>query len=137
LTDNSKIYRILDANINRLREALRVIEEYYRFICSSKESSISLKDLRHALVAIEKGLGPEQLLAGRDTSSDCFADENRPVEMNRESVDDIVRAGFKRAQEAARVIEEYAKFSASPGLSLNAKKIRFALYEMEKQSFLR
>lgn len=126
------IFRVLDANCNRLREALRVIEEYFRFITNTESTAIELKQLRHSLITIETDLGADNLLANRDTTTDCFADNNRPEEMVRSSAADLLIANFKRAQEAARVIEEFAKLGSSPEASEKAKKIRFALYRLEQ-----
>ncbi len=128
----NSIYRVLDANCNRLREALRIIEEYFRFIVNREDTSIELKQLRHQLVEVEQSLGAETLLRHRDTGCDCFADGNRPEEMSRETVWDLLRANFKRAQEAARVLEEFTKLTPAPNTSVIAKRIRFSLYHMEQ-----
>ncbi|NLD99938.1 MAG: thiamine-phosphate pyrophosphorylase [Fibrobacter sp.] len=127
------VYRVLDANLNRLREALRVIEEYYRFYLNDELISITFKTLRHSLIILEEGFGRKNLLANRDTQTDCFADVNRPEELQRTSHEDIVVASFKRAQEASRVIEEYSKVTEHVELSEVAKKVRFSLYSVEKQ----
>jgi thiamine-phosphate pyrophosphorylase len=136
LPDNqNQIFRILDANLNRLREALRVIEEHYRFIEEREEVCITLKEMRHTLVKVEEELGKERLLGNRDTATDCFAGSTRPEELAREGSSGLLSANFKRGQEAARVIEEYAKIIV--GLAGNvpdrAKQLRFTLYNMEKQ----
>ncbi|MFW5813198.1 MAG: thiamine-phosphate pyrophosphorylase [Fibrobacterota bacterium] len=123
---------MLDANLNRLREALRVVEEYFRFIKEDEKASIELKQMRHLLVEMGQCLGPSKLLRNRDTENDCFASVNRPEEMARAAQGDILAANFKRAQEASRVIEEYSKLSSSPEVSEKAKKIRFSLYAFEK-----
>jgi thiamine-phosphate pyrophosphorylase len=129
---DASVYRILDANLNRLREALRVIEEYVRFVDTSESLSIRCKTLRHSLEDMEAGFGPENLLAGRDTGSDPFAGENRPEELVRATPADVASAGFKRGQEAARVIEEYAKLTEHAHFSDTAKSLRFSLYSLEK-----
>jgi len=128
------VYRILDANFNRLREALRVIEEYFRFIAENEGACVSLKQMRHALTEMEKAVGQDALLAGRDTENDCFASESRPEEMNRAVAGDVLNANFKRAQEASRVIEEYAKIGGAGRASEEAKRIRFALYSLQKST---
>lgn len=128
----NSIYRVLDANCNRLREALRIIEEYFRFIVNREDASIELKQLRHQLVEVEQTLGADALLRHRDTGSDCFSDGNRPEEMSRQTITDLLRANFKRAQEAARVLEEFTKLTPAPGTSEIAKRIRFSLYQMEQ-----
>jgi hypothetical protein len=132
LIKNRRIFRVLDANLNRLREALRVIEEYYRFIDERPAVCRGLKRLRHLLVAIERRLGRRELLANRDTAHDCFAGRNRPEELDRTGLDELLAANFKRGQEACRVLEEYAKVIAAAPLSEMAKAARFALYTFEK-----
>jgi thiamine-phosphate pyrophosphorylase len=130
--DKKNIFRVLDANLNRLREALRVIEEYFRFIVPKTEAAEHMKKLRHDLEELDRGFDPKRLLTGRDTESDPFANINRPEEMDRETVVQVVAANFKRSQEAARVIEEYSKITDAAFLSEKAKTIRFLLYSIEK-----
>ena len=127
------IARIVDANINRCGEALRVLEEYFRFVESDSAVSIELKTLRHLLEGFEAEWGREVLLANRDTGSDCFADEVRSEELGRQNLPDVLRANARRAQESARVLEEYSKVSTVPTGVDRAKKIRFAAYALEKK----
>ena len=42
-------YRIVDANFNRAREALRVMEEYCRFALNCEPLSGRAKQMRHEL----------------------------------------------------------------------------------------
>jgi hypothetical protein len=128
-----QVCRVLDANLNRLREALRVIEEYYRFMRLDRRCAASLKSMRHSLDAVEAGIGRKTLLAGRDIVTDPFARGNRPEELCRSTAGDVLRANFKRGQEASRVIEEFLKVSSAPALSEKAKSVRFSLYSLEKQ----
>jgi len=135
ITNQNLIYRILDANFNRLREALRVVEEYYRFILADEGASVELKGMRHALTWMENTVRQSSLLEWRDTESDCFASTCRPEEMNRADLRDVLIANFKRAQEACRVIEEYSKVSTETvPVGKRAKEMRFSLYAMEKAS---
>jgi thiamine-phosphate pyrophosphorylase len=127
------ILRVIDANLNRLREALRVIEEYFRFIDLNKDITIDLKQLRHSLEELENNFDQRALLSSRDTQTDPFAGKNREEELNRRSETDIVKASFKRAQEAARVLEEYIKITQQQQMSEKAKSIRFILYTIEKK----
>jgi hypothetical protein len=124
--------RILDANLNRLREALRVIEEHVRFVEEAKDASLVFKELRHSLDEMEQIAGRAKLLRSRDTDADPLAAETQPQELRRSGVADVLTANFKRAQEAARVLEEYGKVGAFAGLSEKAKIIRFQLYNHEK-----
>jgi len=111
---------------------LRVVEEYFRFIAAQAGIASQLKKLRHDLEELEQGFGKGRLLGGRDTETDPFANANRPEEMDRQTVIQVVAANFKRGQEAARVIEEYSKITDVPFLSEKAKTIRFSLYTLEK-----
>lgn len=126
------IYRILDANLNRLGEALRVLEEYYRFLEERAGVCAALKKLRHELVLMERHLGKKNLLEHRDTTSDCFSKANTPQELDRGGTMDLLTANFKRSQEATRVIEEYSKITGPREVPDVAKTIRFTLYKLEK-----
>lgn len=127
------VLRVIDANLNRLREGLRVIEDTLRFIYDDGEITLFLKDSRHVLGKFVNELpgGRAALLAARDSAGDVGAGLNTRSEMNRPTHREILVANFKRAQEAARVLEEYAKiFSAERAAEM--KKIRFMLYKLEK-----
>jgi thiamine-phosphate pyrophosphorylase len=126
-------YRILDANINRLREALRVVEEYFRFAEGDGGAAVGLKKMRHALQTIEAGLDPAMLLASRDSARDPLAGDTRPEERERSGINAVVSASLKRAQEAARVIEEYGKVAGVSAVSEIAKQLRFEVYGFEKR----
>ncbi len=127
------VMRIIDVNLNRLREALRVIEEYFRFIETDEEIAVEMKLLRHSLEELNKNIDIKDLLASRDTDTDPFAGKNREEELSREGITGILTANFKRSQEAARVLEEYSKIIDTAGLSEKAKQIRFSLYALEKK----
>ncbi len=127
------VFRVLDVNLNRLREALRVVEEYFRFFSLDETIAVELKTLRHSLEDIERDAGAFRLLESRDTHSDPFANVNRPEEMGLRTPKCVLAGNFKRAQEAARVIEEYSKTGPAAKLSEKAKTIRFTLYDLEKR----
>ncbi len=46
-----RIYRIIDADFNRAREALRTIEEFCRFVLDDPALSARAKQMRHHLCA--------------------------------------------------------------------------------------
>lgn len=110
-----------------------MLEEYFRFVVETEERAILLKQLRHDIIAVEEAIGAERLLFSRNTADDCFATETRPEELDRKGLKTLLAANFKRAQEAARVIEEYAKLLASGDASARAKRIRFSVYDLEQQ----
>lgn len=127
------VFRVLDANLNRLREGLRVVEEYFRFYKNSGEESLVLKTLRHEVRAIESGLPKNELLGGRESDSDPFRSGSEARELERSGMEELVTANIRRAQESARVLEEYLKLVQDSPLSEIAKGIRFELYSVEKR----
>ncbi|MDD5674116.1 MAG: hypothetical protein PHC61_08140 [Chitinivibrionales bacterium] len=129
------ILRVIDANVNRLREALRVMEEYYRFILVDKTGAGRCKRLRHGLEKIEQEIGRTALLACRDTRRDPFAGPEHRERARHRGGKALFVANCKRSQEAARTIEEYGKvLGTNPDACRRAKQIRFTLYALEKQS---
>ena len=126
-------YRIIDANLNRLREALRVVEEYARLVREDKALTLRFSGMRHAVQEIETAAGRRALLAGRDTGDDPLASGVRQEELGRQGLADVVSANLKRGQEAARVLEEYLKATDGRGAVDTAKRIRFELYAVEKE----
>lgn len=65
---NNKELRLLDANLNRLREGIRVIEDIFRYILDDKTTSLRLKELRHKS-RIENY---NELLKSRDIKNDVL-----------------------------------------------------------------
>lgn len=121
-----ELYRVIDANLNRLKEGIRVVEDIVRYRDNDKELSSQLKQLRHK-AKIEETL---ELLKERDSVNDVL----RPTiksELNRTDISAIILANFKRAQESARVLEELYKLHSSE-YSENFKQIRYELYTLEK-----
>ena len=125
---NQELYRVIDANLNRLKEGIRVIEDMARYVNNNKTLSIQLKTLRH-LAKIED---IQPLLNSRDAQNDVLR-PTMETEMNRSSVESIIIANYKRAQESSRVLEEVYKV-VNPALSENFKHIRYELYTLEKEN---
>ena len=128
--------RIVDANANRAREALRVAEDYARFALDSTRLTNALKALRHRLRECLDGLGvsPEALLAMRDTPGDVGTALATAPELERTDAADVARAACKRAEEALRSLEEYGK-TLDPQAARGIEAIRYAVYEVELQMF--
>ncbi len=128
--------RILDANANRAREALRVTEDYARFALDSVRLAEALKTLRHQLRERLDAFGipAEALLAARDTSGDVGTGLSTEPEMRRSSAADVAKAALKRLEEALRCLEEYGK-TVNADAARGIKAIRYAAYEIELQLF--
>ena len=127
------VYRVVDANLNRIREALRVIEEYYRFIEENEVFAVSAKTIRHSIQDLADSIDQRSLILSRDSENDPFSTGVIANEMERNSLKSIVVANVKRAQEAARALEEYIKLLPEKAEAERAKKIRFAMYTFEKK----
>lgn len=129
--NRSAILRVLDANANRAREALRVLEDYCRFILDSAELSASLKGLRHDLQTATSGVVGEAILH-RDTPGDVGTGIKTTTEHAREGLTDVVTAAGKRLGEALRVIEECLKTLDTAAAS-KVEAIRYRFYDVEHQ----
>ncbi|MCC6464847.1 MAG: thiamine phosphate synthase [Planctomycetes bacterium] len=128
------VLRILDANLNRAREGVRTAEEYSRLCLEDTLCLELLRDVRRALAEFS-GLLPEpaRLLESRDVEHDPGLQPHSPT--GRDTPGDVALAGLKRAQEALRVLEEYAKPLAARAAAL-AAKARYLLYTGEQQLFV-
>lgn len=125
-------YRILDANLNRLREALRVLEEYCRFHQNHSQWSTQFKELRHQLLDYERYFPLLERLIARDTLNDVGTTIEGTHEFHRETLLDTLQANFNRAKEALRVLEEYSKIQ-TPEASHLLEKQRYLLYQLEAE----
>jgi len=123
----TKLERLIDANLNRLKEALRLLEDIQRYVFDNKELSYAFKNLRHSLTP----LFSSKRIMHRDIEGDV-AKTSTASEMQREELIDIINANFFRAQESARVLEEAFKLT-NPTHSATAKEIRYSLYGLHKK----
>jgi len=118
--------RLIDANLNRLREGIRVVEDIYRYIFNDKDISTKLKKLRHkSRISLY-----DELINSRDIQNDVLK-ISTSSEQNRTDLQSILIANFKRAQESSRVLEEFTKLM-DVEISENFKSIRYELYHLEK-----
>ena len=126
MNDKERIYRVIDANLNRLKEGLRVVEDVKRYGFNDEALSLKIKNLRH------KAKIPQDLfIKCRDTAKDVLK-KSISAEMSRESLQDLQIANLKRAQESSRVLEECFKIIDFE-ISELFKAIRYELYELEKE----
>lgn len=125
----SQELRIIDANLNRLNEGIRVVEDIFRYALNNKTIASELKKIRHH-ARIDSLY--EELLDSRDADNDVLR-PTKKTEMDRAHTKDILIANFKRAQEASRVLEELLKLTANSE-SENFKQIRYELYSLEKKA---
>jgi len=125
-----ELYRVIDANLNRLKEGIRVIEDIMRYRDNNKTLSKKLKELRHR-ARVNETL---ELLKYRDSVNDVLRSSSQS-ELNRNNTISILTANFKRGEESARVLEELYKLE-NVEYSENFKYIRYELYNLEKEILL-
>ena len=116
--------RIIDANLNRGVEALRVLEEISRFLLDDKSSSETLKLIRHEINALQEK-DYDALLKARDTENDIGINIKNPDK--RTDIESIFKANIKRLQQVLRVLAEY-----SPDNAAVFEDLRYKSYTLEK-----
>jgi len=140
------VYRIIDANFNRAREAARVIEEFCRFALNSAQLSERAKQLRHELSASLDKLDVGRLLSSRDTLGDVGApnqgsgirDQASKLTTKPYPLSPIpypLSHNFKRLTEALRTLTEMTR-TQNQSVADVIEKLRFDAYALEKDIVL-
>ena len=127
--------RIIDANFNRAREAVRVIEEVCRFALNSAPLTNRAKQLRHELTRAIGELDAGRLIASRDTPGDVGVAQTVEKQLGRGSLNDSLAAGCKRLTEALRALAEVIRIE-NESLAGRIEKIRYTAYTLEKDIVL-
>ena len=122
------IARILDANLDRSREGLRIIEEWCRFGLNHSQLAQSCKEMRQELAQWHTA----DLRLARDTPADVGTSLSHPGEETRSSLENLLQANLCRVQEALRVLEEYGKLY-NPLMGESFKQLRYQVYAIESQ----
>lgn len=122
------IYRILDANLDRAREAVRTIEEWCRFGLEDLELCDRCKQMRQELAQWHR----EEFRRARNTPDDPATGLSHANEVNRPDVQSVLRANMGRLQEALRVLEEYGKV-IDRDFGEAMKQMRYQVYTLESQ----
>jgi len=126
----NKVYRIIDANLNRAGEGLRVLEDITRFCMNDKDLTEELKTLRHLILKEINSLpGKEKLIISRSSLKDVGKNLK---EEKRKGFLELIDANFRRVQEAERSLEEFGKLIL-PSWGEKFRQFRFKTYEIEKQ----
>ena len=123
--------RAVDANANRAREALRVLDDYVRFVLDDATLSEELKGLRHEFARLIAQLPATLFDEARETLRDVGTGITASGEFARESAADVARVNFKRLQEALRSLEEFGKVMA-PHIAPGVEAIRYRAYTVER-----
>ena len=134
-SQKSSILRILDANYNRAKEGVRVCEDVARFVLENRRLTGRFKTIRHDLTKVMLNLPVtySRIVAERDVRKDVGSNS---LKLDKKKIisEDIFASNVQRSQEAVRVLEEWSKIISIPAAK-KFQKIRFSLYELEKETF--
>ena len=123
---DNRIAQLIDANLDRAREGLRVMEDWCRFGLKRSDFSIQIKDWRQQLGVHHHSIYRKARL----TSNDPAMGVHHPLQKIRSTPEAVFTANSSRVQEALRVIEEFTRIT-DPNLCEVATKIRYETYEIE------
>ena len=129
------VYRIIDANFNRSREAIRVMEDFCRFYLNSDILSGRCKKLRHDLSTAIGMLDSGKLIASRDTLCDVGTTIQVEGQLVRGDLKDCATAAAKRLTEALRTIAEAAQ-TIDQTVAKAVETVRYRAYTLEKDILL-
>ena len=125
---------MLDANFNRSKEALRVIEDIFRFVSDNDKLRKKARMLRHSLDKITKNKLFKKAIQSRNSACD-LGRKIDTLELGRKTSRDVLYANLQRAKESVRVLEEFFKIISPHQVKL-LKKIRYDIYSLEKNIYL-
>ena len=132
MVKDNGLYRILDANLNRAKEGLRVCEDICRYGWDNTILTRSYKDVRHALTAACAALSLDKALYARDIT----ADVGKPTtasESKWRDLEAVFGANSQRVKESLRTIEEVAKI-LDAGVAQKVKALRYKAYALEQKA---
>ncbi len=129
---SGEILRVIDANLNRLGEGLRVLEDIARLVLDDATLTEELKIIRHELLEVDLELSG-QLVAARDSEGDVGADLEVPGQEKERELPQLIVANSRRVQQALRVLEEMTKVAAIELDPEKFKHARFKFYTIEKE----
>ncbi len=121
-----QISQIIDANLDRAREGLRVLEDWARFGLGLEKYVIKIKNFRQILGKHHL----EVYKKSRNHIEDQCKGLSHVEQNNRKSPEKIISSNAARVQEALRVIEEFARLN-NKELAKIASDIRYEIYTLE------
>lgn len=127
-----KILRIVDANINRAKEGLRVCEDIIRFSIDDKKTTTRLKNIRHKISKIikESKIKESEIIKYRNSHFDIG--KKIKIRNSKKVIFDVFIANSQRVKEAIRVLEELFCILDS-ATSKKFQNLRFNFYDAEKE----
>ncbi|WP_288245989.1 thiamine phosphate synthase [uncultured Prochlorococcus sp.] len=124
--EDLRIYQIIDANLDRAREGLRVLEDWARFGLGKEKYVKRIKNFRQILGRNHLEIYKQS----RNLIADKCKGLNHREQINRNTSEKIISSNSGRVQEALRVIEEFSRLH-NHELSKIASEIRYEIYTIE------
>ena len=124
--EDLRICQIIDANLDRAREGLRVLEDWARFGLGKADLVIRIKNFRQILGKNHC----EIYKRSRNHIKDQCKGLSHEEQSNRKNPNQIISSNSARVQEALRVIEEFSR-DHNNNLSKIASDIRYEIYDLE------
>ncbi|MEI8350385.1 MAG: thiamine-phosphate pyrophosphorylase [Candidatus Omnitrophota bacterium] len=129
------ILRAIDANFNRSKEGLRVIEDIFRFVWPHDIYRKKIRVFRHSLDSIAAEKIMKVAIRQRNASGD-LGRKTDVLELQRKNGTDILYVNIQRVKESLRVLEECFKLVLPKRVSL-VKKLRYEMYTLEKKIIIK
>jgi thiamine-phosphate pyrophosphorylase len=124
--EDLRIYQIIDANLDRAREGLRVLEDWARFGLGENDYVAKIKNYRQILGKNHLEVYKES----RNNIEDQCKGLTHQEQINRRNPEQTLSSNAGRVQEALRVIEEFSRLN-NHELSKIASEIRYEIYTLE------
>ncbi|NNF99340.1 MAG: thiamine phosphate synthase [Desulfobacteraceae bacterium] len=126
------IGRGIDANLNRVSEGLRVVEDICRFVLANQVLQQKTKTMRHSLNSL---VSVDDYLSNRNARMDVGRKSSGDLENSRSGAADLVKANSRRVQEGLRSLEEFFKLE-DVTMSGKLKSLRYQAYDLEKAALV-
>ena len=130
-SDSRLLFRVFDANVNRSSEGLRVCEEVARMVLDDAALTKRIQRIRHGIVRAASKAGKKALVSARDSKADVGRPALRGGQSRHKGYRELVLANARRAEEALRVLEEFARLTSVPSSDVFSR-LRFQVYSVEQ-----
>ena len=121
-----RVAQIIDANLDRAREGLRVLEEWARYGLGREDIVKKLKDFRQILGSHHL----DSYKKARNFTEDKCNGLSHPEQFKRIYIEETISSNASRIQEALRVLEEFSR-NIDCDLAKSASLIRYEIYSLE------
>jgi thiamine-phosphate pyrophosphorylase len=125
------LLRIIDVNLNRLDESLKLIEDIIRFQIEDKVLLSKTRGIRRDFLAFKRSIPLTKIIMTRQSNNDLGRKTQFDFE-GKKDIEGLLLSNLSRAKESSRILEETLKSMGASG-SNKIKSIRFQVYDLEKQ----